>query len=479
MYMDRVREKLRLALAAVACLLAACAGDTGGDQTTEDANRVVSRAASRQGAAGGFADYDGDGFDDLFVGAPYAVGTQRLGAVFVYRGSAAGFAAETTWTLTGDDNFGYRFANLGDVDGDGLAEFAVTALNGDGEEASLCGSVTVYRGGGSGQILTRLGGEQALDKFGYSVTGNCDLNADGYGDLVVGAIAHTPTPETYLGGAAYVYFGPGLEQASRGKLPATEHAGVLGFSSACGDLNGDDVDDLLLSAIWTHGVHWHSSQVLAYYGGPGFSPATDAADVTIASTATHFGDGLAVVDDLDGDGFREIAIGAPAFYAIPFPMEHHKGVVYLVKGGQGQRSIDLSAPGEDLLTRIYGGAHQERFGSQVVALGDLDADGKGDFAVSAVHADADGATGLSSGQVTGKAYVFLGKDVQTDGAATQAAAATGLSRGERDLHYGTFLAPFEQAGVAKLLVGAPTAGRLTGTVYVETLPDGLVRGARP
>ncbi len=99
-------------------------------------------------------------------------------------------------------------------------------------------------------------------------------------------------------------------------------------------------------------------------------------------------------------------------------------------------------------------------------------DGVGDFAVSALHGDADGATGLSSGQVTGKVYVFLGRDVQTDGSATQAAAATGLSRGERDLHYGTFLAPFEQGGVAKLLVGAPTANRLTGTVYVEDLPDG-------
>ncbi|HSH71051.1 MAG TPA: integrin alpha [Deferrisomatales bacterium] len=471
--MNRERSRTWLSFCALAGLLAACAGDTGSDS----ASRAVTRAASQQGTAGGFADYDGDGVDDLFVGAPYAVGTDRIGAVFVYQGSAGGFAAEATWTLTGGDNFGFQFANVGDVDGDGVAEFAVTALNGDGARASLCGSVTVYRGGSQGQILATLGGEQALDKFGYSLTGNCDLNADGHGDLVVGAISHSPSPETYLGGAVYVYFGPDLAEASRVKLPATAHTGILGFSSACGDVNNDAVDDLVISAIWTHGVRWHASQVLAYYGRAGFAPTTDAADVTIASAASHFGDGLAVLDDLDGDGFREIAIGVPAFYVIPFPMETHKGVVYLVKGGAGARTVNLSPPrGEplpaDLLTTIYGTAHQERFGSTVLALDDLDGDGVGEFAVSALHGDADGATGLATGQVTGKVYVFLGKDVQTDGSATQAAAASSLSRGERDLHYGTFLAPFEQGGVAKLLVGAPTANRLTGTVYVEALPDG-------
>jgi len=161
-------------------------------------------------------------------------------------------------------------------------------------------------------------------------------------------------------------------------------------------------------------------------------------------------------------------------------METHKGVVYVVKGGAGARTVNLSPPrGEpfpaDLLTTIYGAVHQERFGSTVLALDDLDGDGVGEFAVSALHADATGATGLSSGRVTGKVYVFLNGDVQTDGSATMAedlAADRHLYRAERDLHYGTFVAPFEQGGVAKLLVGAPTANRLTGTVYVETLPDG-------
>lgn len=455
--------------AAFLLLLSACGGGGDNNDTTTNTSVPVSREASQQGTSGGVADYDADGVDDLFVGAPYAGAGSRIGAVLVFRGGPNGFDAAPTWTLTGDDNFGFQFANVGDVDGDGTGDYAVTALNGDGPAASLCGSVTVYRGGSGGQVLAKLAGEQALDKFGYSVSGGCDLNADGHVDLVVGAISHSPGPDRYLGGAVYVYFGPDLAEASRVKIPASTHAGILGFASACGDVNADGTDDLVLSAIWTHGVLWHASKVLGYYGGPGFAPETDLANLTVDSTASHFGDALAVLDDLDGDGFREIAIGVPAFYAIPRPFPQHRGVVYLVRGGAGDRTVDLAAPGADLLTRVFGASYLERFGSAIAPLGDLDGDGKPDFAVSAVHADANGAVDLDSGFATGKVYVFLGKDVHTDGTDTEATAATALSRSQRDLHYGTWLAPFEQGG-PKLLVGAPTADRQTGAVFVEDLP---------
>lgn len=449
-------------------LLPACQG--GGDNNpTATATVPVAREASQQGTSGGLADYDGDGVDDLFVGAPYAAAGQGVGGVFVYQGGAGGFAASPTWTLTGDDNFGFQFANVGDADGDGAGEYAITALNGNGPVSSLAGSVTVFRGGSGGEVLARLAGEQALDKFGYSLTGGCDLNADGKPDLVVGAIAHSPGPDRYLGGAVYVYFGPDFAETSRVKVPASLHAGILGFASACGDVNADGTDDLVVSAIWTHGVIWHASKVLGYYGGAGFAPETDLADLTIDSTASHFGDSLAVLDDLNGDGFREIAIGVPALYAIPRPLPPHRGVVYVVKGGTGTRTVNMAAPGTDLLTRILGGANLERFGTAVAPLGDLDGDGLPDFAVSAVHGDAAGAADLDSGVATGKVYVFLGKDVHTDGTDTDAAVAGGLSRPERDLHYGAFLAPFERGG-PKLLVGAPTADRQTGAVFIEDLP---------
>jgi hypothetical protein len=342
--------------------------------------------------------------------------------------------------------------------------------------------VTVFRGGTGGKLLRVLGGEQALDRFGASVTGGCDLDGDGHPDLVIGATGHSPGPDRYLGGAYYVYLGPDLADANRRKIPATQHAGILGFASACGDVNADGVDDLVVSAIWTHGVIWHASKVLVFHGGPGFAPDADRADVTVDSTASHFGDALAVVDDLDGDGFREIAIGVPAFYAIPAPsvanpMTSLKGRVFLVRGGAGTRTVNLSPPPGTpipaLLTTLTGQDYLERFGSSVASLGDLDGDGKPDLAVGAPHGHAVGATSLASGWTSGRAYVFLGKNLATTGAATPATAGTLLSRPGRTLHYGTFLLPFSQGG-PRLLVGAPTADRQAGAVYVEDLA-----GVRP
>ena len=215
--------------------------------------------------------------DDLVIGAPYAARADGgVGAIFVHRGTATGFEDVPAWTLGAGDNFGATMALAGDVDGDGKEDLAVSALNGDGPDASLSGNVVVFKGGSSGKVLARLAGEMALDKFGSSITGRCDLDDDGKPDLVVGATHHSHAPDLWLGGAYYVYFGPTLARAGRIELPATPTFGILGFSSACGDLNGDGVDDLAVSAIWTHAVIWHESNVLVYYGEPGFAPATGA-----------------------------------------------------------------------------------------------------------------------------------------------------------------------------------------------------------
>ncbi len=437
----------------------------------------VDVTASQRGTAGAVAHFDGDGIPDLLVGAPFATGSGTLGAVFVHRGTPTGFSDAPAWTLTGGDNLGAQLATVGDVDGDGTEDWAVTALSGDGERASLAGTVTVYRGGRSGEVLRVLEGEQALDKFGTSVTGGCDLDADGHPDVVVGAPSHTPGPDRYLGGAYYVYFGPGLDEARRWKIPATLSTGILGFSSACGDVNGDGVDDLVVSAIWTHGVIWHTSKVLIFYGRPGFAPETDAADVTIESTASHFGDALAVLGDVDGDGFRDVAIGVPAYYAIPQPSAANpvpslKGRVLVVKGGTGRRIVNASPPPgtriPDLVTTLYGTDYLERFGATLASLGDLDGDGRPDLVVGAPHGHAPGATGLDSGWASGRAYLFLGRNLGTGGAATQATAATDLFRPGRSLHYGSLLVPFARSG-PKLLVGAPTAGRQSGAYFVEDL----------
>ena len=426
--------------------------------------------AGQYGTSGGFAHYDNDGVPDLFVGAPYANQKKDIGIVFVYRGNSDGFDKKPTWKLSGGDNFGYRFASVGDLDGDGIGEYAVTAINGHGPRASLSGNVTVYKGAAEGKVYANLSGEQALDKFGYSITGNCDLNGDGFGDLVIGAKRHSSSPEVYLGGAVYVYYGPELDQQAALKLTATSHTGILGGSTACGDLNGDDIDDLVISAIWSHGSRWHNSQVLGYYGDENFAPQTDNPDLVVTSTDSQFGDSLAVLKDLNDDGYDDIAIGVPATMAIPFPMPHHKGRVFVIKGGEGQRSLDFTALGNDLLTTIYGSDYLELFGTVITPLDDLDKDNVDDFAVAAPHGNAVGATNLDTGLVTGKIYLFYSGSIPLDGSNAQAKDAFVLSRAERDLHYGSFMASCELRGEPNLLVGAPTGLRQMGTVYLEPLP---------
>lgn len=464
----------------LALAIAIGAGCSKGDAKKEPG--PVETKGSQRGTAVAVADFDGDGAEDLLVGAPFAAGEGTLGALFVHRGGASGFAEAPAWTLTGGDNFGSQVAAVGDLDGDGKGDFAVAALNGDGPEASLAGTVTVFRGGASGAILATLSGEQAMDKFGSSITGGCDLDADGRKDLVVGAVSHSPGPDRYLGGAYYVYFGGRLSDAARAKVPATAHAGILGASSACGDVNADGVDDLVVAAIWTHGVIWHDSKVLVFYGKAGFAPEADAADVTVTSTASHFGDALAVLGDVDGDGYRDLAIGVPSFYAIPAPsatnpMNSLRGRVLVVKGGTGTRTVNASpAPGTpipDLLATLTGVDYLERFGSSIAPLGDLDGDGKPDFAVGAPHGHAAGATSLATGWVSGKVYLVLGKDVPVNGSTASAAtAATALSRPARTLHFGSALAPFARGG-PRLAVGAPTADRQAGGVFVEDLAAAL------
>lgn len=425
--------------------------DQTADQTTVDL------AGSKQGLAVGFVDVDGDGIEDKIVGAPYAAAPSGTGAVLVYKGSASGYSTDAAFILTGDDNLGYSFVNLGDIDGDGKADFAIGAIHGSGDDSgatSLCGSVAIYKGGGSGQIIKKLAGDGPMDKFGYALAAG-DLNNDGVNDLIVSAPFNTHDPALYQSGAVYVYFGPDFTTASRVALFATSVNKSLGLAVAAGDMNNDGIADLVLSA---------SGRVLVYYGNVNFAPSLNTQNLAITSIASGFGKSLAVIGDLDGDGMRELAVGAPNAV---INSSRDIGSVYIVKGSAtGTVHVSAATPPASLLVRIDGEGLFSRFGSSIIATGDLEGGGKPDFVVGAPMTDVTTTAGQNI--LSGKTYLLKGEALSPSTTLADAAVFTGVVENQG---YGTALAVNSNKG---LLIGAPRSNADTGGVSMVDAATGLV-----
>lgn len=400
-----------------------------------------------QGQSGIVLDLNGDGYEDLVIGAPYARVKGAVGALLVYRGNRSGFQPNAL--LTGEDNLGWSLVSLGNVAKDGKGYFAAGAFGGSNSAVSLAGTVAIYKGinpmaGSKPEKLTVLAGENALDKFGYVLAAG-DLNGDGIPDLAVGAPFHSPGPALYQKGAVYVFFGPDYNPGTAVKIPATSANGGIGFSLAAGDLNGDGVDDLLVQA---------SGKVNVYYGVKGsFAPNPDLPDVVFKSSDAGFGKSMAVLPDLNGDGLKDFAVGADQATIGGVPSS---GRLFILAGGVGQRSVNADAASPDLLAKIDGEPNEGRFGSAVLPV--INAEGGTDLAVSAVHAEG------NPWWTTGKIYLFNGKSL-TSGASV--ATANAFPGDGRDMNLGAFLAQSVQR--KSLVAGAPTVNANTGGVWLFDL----------
>jgi hypothetical protein len=400
-----------------------------------------------QGTSGLTLDLNGDGLNDLVVGAPLAQHKGTTGALLVYLVTAKGFHKKPSVILRGDGNLGWSLVALGDLNDDGREDFAAGAYSDNGEYSSLAGTVTIYYGGKKPRKVSVLEGEHALDKYGYSLASG-NFNDDGNPDLVVGAPFHSPDPSLYQAGAVYVYFGPDYDPENAIKIPASSDNKGIGFSLAAGDITNDGIDDLLMGA---------SSKVIGYYGGTGIFPACPDPDFSYTNynyNDTGFGRTIAILWDVDNDSYNDIAVGA---HQAVVAGTIDSGRLFILNGGpEISRTDNCDSDGSSLklLATIDGEPNSGHFAAAILPVGQVDADIIPDLAVSAVHADG------NSWLMTGRIYVFSGETLSGGPSVSDAKTIMGNAR---DMHLGTFLALIEDG--KWIAAGAPTENDNTGGVH--------------
>jgi FG-GAP-like repeat/FG-GAP repeat len=374
-----------------------------------------------------------------------AVRPSAAGADNLSPSSANTLTSTPALTLTGEndnDVFGGDVATAGDVNADGYADVIVGALYYPAHTDK--GRAYVYMGGPGGLSATpslTLTGENDVNYFGASVATAGDVNGDGYADVIVGAW-HYPGSVT-MTGRAYIYLGgpSGLSATPALTLTGTDNFEGFGFPVAsAGDVNRDGYADVLVGALDAN----YSGRVYIYMGGPGGLSATPALTLTGENDSDFFADSAAYAGDVNGDGYADVIVGADGYLS-------YTGRLYLYLGGPSGLS---QTPALSLTSQNTG----DYFGRSVATAGDVNGDGYADIIV--------GAPILNDPARKGKAYVYLGGPNGLS--PTPALTLTGENAGDV---FGSSVATagnINGDGYSDIIVGASgySSGSRTGRAYI-------------
>jgi len=387
-------------------------------------------------------DINGDGIDDLIIGAPRADpnGTNS-GSSYVVFGSGGGFSSTLNLSaLNGLNGFringvavgdysGGSVSSAGDINGDGIDDLIIGAIFAN-PNGSASGSSYVVFGSGSGFSSTlnlsalnglngfRIDGVAVGDSSGGSVSSAGDINGDGFDDLIIGA--SSANPNGLFSGSSYVVFGSGGGFSSTLNLSALN--GLNGFRldgvaagdqsgrsvSSAGDINGDGIDDLIIGApLANPNGLWSGSSYVVFGSGSGFSSTLNLSTLNGLNgfridgvAAFDFsGDPVSSAGDINGDGFDDLIIGARS----ADPNGNYSGSSYVVFGSGGGFSSTLNLSTLTGLNgfRIDGAAAGDNSGGSVSSAGDINGDGFDDLIIGAGGANFSGSSYVVFGSGSG------------------------------------------------------------------------------
>jgi len=295
-------------------------GGANGPATSASWTAESNQANARFGSSVGWADkVNSSNYSAVLVGAPeYDNGQTDEGRAFAYLGSSSGPQASAGWTTESNQAgaaHGGCVASAGDVNGDGYDDVMVGAMSWDTATLTNAGRATVYHSGASGISTTAAWtttGATAQAFHGSSVATAGDVNRDGEFDVAVGAWSMV-NGEIYEG-RTYVYHGSnsGLSTtAARTYVGGQSEAG-FGYSVAtAGKFDSDNYWDLVVGEPLYDGAQADAGQMSVYYGAHGGLGASSAWKVVGTQLDGQLGMQVATAGDVNADGRWDIVVGVP------------------------------------------------------------------------------------------------------------------------------------------------------------------------
>jgi hypothetical protein len=426
------------------------ASDAAGNVTTSSTITV---------RKGNNRDINGDGYGDVVVGA--FKDTAYRGKVFIFHGSVAGITSIDTTSAAGmiqgatlpaaTSRFG-RNAALGDFNGDGFADVAVSATVYNSSQ----GAAYIFHGGPSGiTVTTTTGANQTITGNGTEAFSSplaaADINDDGYTDLLAGAVSASSSL-----GMTYLFFGGagGIPNATSTAAPVKFQGeaagGQFGSSIVTGDFDNDGFSDV---AIGAPAVSTNFGRAYLFYGGaggyaPGTYTATFPGNTISTGAANNFMGGSMAAGDINGDGATDLVMGG-------YGAAGSASLLRVFYGVTSSRPLqNNTAPIATTITEVTNGV----FFTTAIAISDTNSDGFEDVMVGA-HGAAINA---------GYAAIFFGQAAPLS-VTTPASAGymrTGLTAVGEQFARGLGTSDVNGDGFPDILIGANFFSTDTGRAYI-------------